>query len=352
MLQVNIQKKLGSFRLDVGFETEGGVLALLGASGCGKSMTLKCIAGVEKPDSGRIVLNGRVLFDSGKHIDLPPQKRRVGYLFQNYALFPHMTVAENITAGARHLPIKERQAAVAAQIRAFRLEGLEKHRPHQLSGGQQQRLALARILAGDPEILLLDEPFSALDSYLKWQLELELMDTLKSFGGDVVFVSHDRDEVCRLCQSVCVLTEGKSEPRETVRRLMESPGTVSAALLSGCKNYSRAERLDEHAVRCIDWDVVLRTAAEVPENVTAVGVRAHHLVPGGSEENDIPCTVVRVIEDAFSTVVMLATPGGEKGKALLRLELDKSDWAALGNPDKLTVHVSPEQVMALTGGGL
>jgi molybdate transport system ATP-binding protein len=193
---------------------------------------------------------------------------------------------------------------------------------------------------------------AALDSYLKWQLELELMDTLKSFGGDVVFVSHDRDEVCRLCQSVCVLTDGTSEPKETVRRLMEAPGTVGAALLSGCKNYSRAERLDDHTVRCGDWGVTLRTAAEVPANVTAVGVRAHHIVPIAAGENDIPCTVVRVIEDAFSTVVMLATPGGNTGKTLLRLELDRGRWAALGGPDRLTVHIAPEQVMALTGGGV
>jgi len=352
MLLVDIKKNLGDFRLDVQFETDGEVLALLGASGCGKSVTLKCIAGVERPDSGRIVLNGRVLYDSEKHIDLPPQKRRVGYLFQSYALFPHMTAAENVAAGARHLPRREREAAVAKQLRAFRLEGLEKHRPHQLSGGQQQRLALARIMAGEPEVLLLDEPFSALDSYLKWQLELELMDTLKHFSGDVVFVSHSRDEVYRLCRSVCVLTEGRSEPKETVRHLMESPGTVSAALLSGCKNYSRAERLNERAIRCADWGVTLRTAGPVPEGVSAAGVRAHHLVPGAAGENDIPCTVARVIEDTFSTVVMLATPGGDTGRSLLRLELDKERWAALGEPEQLTVHVPPEQVMTLTGGGL
>ncbi|MBQ2062944.1 MAG: sulfate/molybdate ABC transporter ATP-binding protein [Oscillospiraceae bacterium] len=345
MLQVNIKKKLGSFRLDVSFESEGGTLALLGASGCGKSMTLKCIAGVERPDSGRIVLNGRVLFDSVKHIDLPPQKRRVGYLFQEYALFPNMTSAQNIAAGACHLPKAEREEMVPRLIRQFRLEGLENHRPHQLSGGQKQRTALARILAGRPELLLLDEPFAALDSYLQWQLELELMDTVASFGGDVVFVSHSRDEVCRLCDTVCVLTDGRSEPVEPVRELMAAPGTVSAALLSGCKNYSRVERIDGHTVRCADWGVTLRTAAEAGPEITAVGVRAHHLVPGEGAENSIPCSVGRVIEDAFSTIVMLATPGG----GLLRLEMDKARWAALRNPKELTVHVSPEQVMVLRG---
>ncbi len=352
MLQVNIRKKMGDFRLDVAFETDREIMALLGASGCGKSVTLKCIAGVERPDSGRIVLNDRVLFDSEKRLDLPPQKRRVGYLFQNYALFPHMTAAENVASGAHHLPAKERQAVVRKQMKAFRLEGLEDRFPRQLSGGQQQRLALARILAGEPEILLLDEPFSALDSYLKWQLELELMDTLREFSGDVVFVSHSRDEVYRLCQSVCVLTDGMSEPKETVRRLMEAPGTVSAALLSGCKNYSRAEKQDGHTLQCTEWGVMIHSRAEVPADVSAVGVRAHHLIPGAAGENDIPGEVIRVIEDTFSTVVMLATPGGRTGRSVLRMELDKKDWAELGEPETLMVHVPPEQVMVLTGGGL
>ena len=346
MLLVDIKKKLGDFRLDVSFETEGQVLALLGASGCGKSVTLKCIAGILRPDSGRIVLNDRVLFDSGKHIDLPPQKRRVGYLFQQYALFPNMTAAQNIAAGAHHLPRAERRETVERIVKRFHLEGLEERYPQQLSGGQQQRLALGRILAGQPELLLLDEPFAALDSHLKWQLELELMDTMADFGGDVVFVSHDRDEVCRLCDTVCVLAEGRSETTAPVRELMASPGTVSAAMLSGCKNYSRAERLDDHTVRCGDWDVTLCTAAKVGPEITAVGVRAHHIVPGEGAENNIACTVYRVIEDVFSTIVMLTAPGG----GLLRMELDKERWAAVGAGEKLTVHVAPEHVMVLRGG--
>ena len=148
-LSVEIQKRLGEFTLDLRFESEAGMLALLGASGCGKSMTLKCIAGIETPDRGRIVLNGRVLFDSEKGVDLPPQKRRVGYLFQQYALFPNMTVEQNLRTAVRKLPKAEQKARVAERIAAFRLEGLEKHRPHQLSWGQQQRAALARILLSE-----------------------------------------------------------------------------------------------------------------------------------------------------------------------------------------------------------
>jgi molybdate transport system ATP-binding protein len=337
---------MGAFQLDVSFRTDGQVLALLGASGCGKSVTLRCIAGVERPDSGRIELNGRVLFDGEKGIDLTPQERRVGLLFQNYALFPQMTVEQNIAAGACRLPVQKRRAAVEETVRRFQLTGLEKRRPGQLSGGQQQRVALARILVGEPEVLLLDEPFSALDSYLKWQLELELLETLESFSGDVVYVSHDRDEVCHMCDTVCVLTEGRSELQGPVRQLMESPSTVGAALLSGCKNYSRVTRLDDHTLRCEDWDVTLRTDAAAGPETTTAGVRAHHILPGEAAENSFPCRVERVIRGPFSTVVMLHSPGS----GLLRMELEGDRWIGLGEPEEVTVHVPPEQVMPLTGG--
>ena len=161
-LQAIIKKRFSGFSLDVSLNTDGGVMGILGASGSGKSMTLKCIAGIETPDEGRIVLNGRVLFDSEKHINLPPQKRKVGYLFQNYALFPNMTVETNIAAGLSGSK-EEKQEAVARMICLFKLEGLEKRYPSQLSGGQQQRVALARTLAQNPKIILADEPVAALD---------------------------------------------------------------------------------------------------------------------------------------------------------------------------------------------
>ena len=162
---------MGNFLLDVDFCMDGGVFAILGASGCGKSMTLKCIAGIERPDEGRIVLNDRVLFDSKKKINLPPQKRKVGYMFQDYALFPTMNVVQNIQAGMGRKPDPKK---VREYITGFQLGGLEHHMPDQLSGGQKQRVAMARMLAAEPEVLLLDEPFAALDSYLKWKLEVSL----------------------------------------------------------------------------------------------------------------------------------------------------------------------------------
>ena len=178
-LYVDIEKKCGDFLLKVKFTAQKEVLGLLGASGCGKSMTLKCIAGIERPDAGRILLNGRTLFDSAAGIDLPPQQRRVGYLFQNYALFPNMTVAENILFGAVGNEAAKK-AKMQDSLERFNLKGLEKAYPSELSGGQQQRVAFARVLSSAAELLLLDEPFSALDSFLKWQMELDRMIAMRS----------------------------------------------------------------------------------------------------------------------------------------------------------------------------
>ena len=165
-LILDFEKKLEDFHLHVHYEGQASRIGILGASGCGKSMTLRSIAGIETPDRGLISLSGRDLFDSEKKINLRPQQRRVGYLFQNYALFPTMTVEQNIMAGVRGSK-EERQKRAQEMVHAFQLEGLEKRRPAELSGGQQQRVALARIMAYHPEALLLDEPFSAMDYFLK-----------------------------------------------------------------------------------------------------------------------------------------------------------------------------------------
>ena len=194
LLKVNIQKKLKEFDLDVDFKLKKGCLGILGPSGCGKSMTLKSIAGIVDPDNGIVSLTmdkETVYFDSDRKINLKPQKRNVGYLFQNYALFPNMTVEENVAIG---LSKNDDEKIVTEMIKRFHLEGLEKRYPRQLSGGQQQRVALARILAYGPDVILLDEPFSALDTYLKEQLRIELVNMLKDSYGFSILVTHDRDE--------------------------------------------------------------------------------------------------------------------------------------------------------------
>lgn len=211
MLYVDIEKRLDRTTLKAKLRCDHNTLALFGASGAGKSMTLKCIAGIEKPDKGVIQLNDRVLFDSEKHIDLPPQKRRVGYLFQEYALFPNMTVSGNITAGMRKLPKNAREQKLHELIGRFKLEGLENRRPDSLSGGEKQRVALARIFASSPEVLLLDEPFSSLDTLLKYQLIPYIRGIIRDFGGETILVSHDIDEVRQLSSDVSPIIDGVTQ---------------------------------------------------------------------------------------------------------------------------------------------
>lgn len=246
-LSVNIEKDFYDFHLKVEFEVGNEVLAILGASGCGKSMTLKCIAGIETPDKGKIILDGVTLFDSDNHINLPPQKRKVGYLFQQYALFPNMTVEQNIACGVRE---KDRKSEVTREmIRMMNLAGMEKKKPHQLSGGQQQRVALARILANEPEVILLDEPFSALDAHLKDQLQSEVQEILREFGKTALLVSHDKEEVFRLAERVIIMNDGQVEKIEITQNVLTKSQMKRNERLTGYKfEYEKAR---ERLVECV-----------------------------------------------------------------------------------------------------
>ena len=208
MLEVQIYKKLAEFDLDISFQVDDNILGFMGASGSGKSMTLKCIAGIETPDQGRIVLNGRVLFDSEKKINVPIQKRNVGYMFQSYALFPNMNVYENISVGLRARKVKDVDIVVQKVMQQFRVFELASRYPKQLSGGQRQRVALARLMAYEPDVLLLDEPFSALDEDLKEDLLQELKSELQ-ISKPVIFVSHDKEEVNYLCDLNYKIKQGE-----------------------------------------------------------------------------------------------------------------------------------------------
>lgn len=208
MLEVQIYEKLAEFDLDASFQVDDNILGLMGASGSGKSMTLKCIAGIETPDQGRIVLNNRVLFDSEKKINVPIQKRNVGYMFQSYALFPNMNVYENISVGLRARKVKDVDIVVQKVMQQFRVFELASRYPKQLSGGQRQRVALARLMAYEPDVLLLDEPFSALDEDLKEDLLQELKSELQ-ISKPVIFVSHDKEEVNYLCDLKYKIKQGE-----------------------------------------------------------------------------------------------------------------------------------------------
>lgn len=320
-VEVEIKKKLGAFQLQMHFASSSRRIGILGASGCGKSMTLRSIAGVERPDSGRILVDGQVMFDSKGRVDRKPQKRSIGYLFQNYALFPTMTVAENIGIGLKGTKGQKKER-VAQMMERFQLMGLWNRLPGQLSGGQQQRTALARIMAYEPDMLLLDEPFSALDDNLKERLQQELWELLGDYPGTVILVSHSRDEIYRFCQELVIMDQGHAICQDETEALFRDPRYVRAAQLTGCKNITALQRLDPHHGRVPGWGLLLETSREIPAEATHLGIRAHDFVPlwksgcqeGQSLANCIPVQIKSMARLPFEDRYYLQ--GAEKGEEI------------------------------------
>ncbi len=348
-VQVDIEKKLGSFHLRVKFEAGDEVLALLGASGCGKSMTLKCIAGIVKPDRGRIVVDDEVLFDSEKNINLSPQVRHTGLMFQNYALFPNMNVLENIRAGTRRERKTEsnatREARVKKVMETFGLLSLARHLPSQLSGGQQQRTALARILVSRPSILLLDEPFSALDSHLRFRLEQEVREVMEEFGKSVILVSHNRDEVYRLSDKIAVMDNGRIVTCGDKKDVFHNPRTRHAAILTGCKNISKYRMLPDGRIEATDWGLTLESSQKTSKE-GYIGIRMHGISDGeGQEGNVFLFNVLEELENPFSFTIMLQ-PDGKTDTRPLGWELTKEEWHRLRAP-KVKVQLSDEELLIL-----
>jgi len=306
-LYVDITKKLGKFTLDVSTEVTG-ITGLLGASGSGKTMTLKCIAGIEKPDRGKIVLDGVTLFDSSRCINLTPQARKVGYLFQNYALFPNMNVCQNILCGLRRDGREEKSHKLAEILDLMQLGSLEKHKPHQLSGGQQQRVALARIMIGNPRMLMLDEPFSSLDSHLRGQLQIQMLGLLKDFGKDVLMVTHSRSEAYKLCESIALIDDGRILTHKNTKALFSDPGSRSAAIMTGCKNIADAIKTGEHEVEVPAWGIRFVTEQPIRDELCAIGIRAHYFNPK-SGQNNMPVRFTGMMEEPFEYIIMFRYKG-------------------------------------------
>lgn len=354
LLRVAIEKRLPQFTLDVTFEAGAAPLGILGASGSGKTLTLRAIAGLENPARGKIALNNRVLFDSAAKINLPSRVRRVGLVFQNYALFPHMTVAENIAFGLAHLPREEQRRIVDIQVARAHLARLEPRYLRELSGGQQQRVALARALATSPDVLLLDEPFSALDTHLRSQVEREFREALSEFRGVILLVSHNLEEVYRLCQNLLVLSAGKVAAFGSKGEIFRRPPSLIAAQLTGCKNFSRARALGEHCIEAVDWAVTLSVEQNLPNQLGHAGIRAHYIkfvgTPTGSSVNVFPCWVAAANESPFGTTLYLKLNSAPTDPTdyHLHAEVTKDVWSALAvQPQPCSIQLDPAQIFLL-----
>ncbi len=375
-LEVEIEKQFPDFSLQVAFTAPNALAGILGASGAGKTMTLRAIAGLDSPTRGRIVLDGRVLFDSAAHIDLPSRVRRVGLLFQDYALFPHLSVERNIAFGLRHAPSiapSDRARRIPEQIAAMHLTGLEHRYPAALSGGQQQRVALARALAPHPAALLLDEPFSALDTHLRSQLERQLREMLATYRGVTLLVSHNLEEIYRLCGQLVVLDKGHVIAQGSRDEIFRCPPNLITARLTGCKNFSRVRALhdakkdatgtSEHTapgtalIEALDWDCSLRVAQDIAHAPAHVAIRAHHVrveAPrpecAALKENTFPCWVADTSEAPFRVTLFLRLNGPPASAAdyHLQVEMPREHWSALKvHPLPWQTHLDPSRLFLL-----
>ena len=339
-LFLDIHKNLGRFNLDAAFNLGNETLGILGSSGSGKSLTLACIAGIMKPDKGKIILNDKVIFDSEEKINVTIQNRHVGLMFQNYALFPNMTVEENLFLS--HANKNE----IIDILHKFGLFDIKNLYPSQISGGQQQRTALARMLLSRPEILMLDEPFSALDSHLRFQMERELISVFKNFMGTVIFVSHNRDEVFRLCDKIAVIHNGKVEVTGKKNEVFKNPKTKNAAILTGCKNISRLKPLGKNKFFALDWGIELE-CSNYKNDAKFAGIRMHSITNEIHEKNFFECKVVQVIENPFSfTVMMIPKNINIKNVIPIGWEIEKSLWQKIKS-ETVKIYFPPEDILLL-----
>lgn len=293
-LCVDIRKRLGDFSLAMQMEFPDEATAVIGASGSGKSMLLRCIAGIEIPDDGRITAGQDIWYDAAKKLFLPPQKRHAGYLFQQYALFENKTVSGNIMLGMSGTKA-EKQQRCSMLLERFQLTELAGLRPAQLSGGQKQRTALARMLAAKPEVLLLDEPFSALDTHLRGQVRRQMAEVMEQHSGVSLLVTHDFSEALQLCSHAAVVSDGNIVEYAPCIDLWKQPKTRACAELTGMRNFIPVPKDMER---------------EKPA-VQSIGIRPEHLRL--ARENDsLQCfgVVKRILPGIYSSQIEIETAHG------------------------------------------
>lgn len=352
MLEVSIEKSLGNFRLQSSFNADKGVLGILGPSGCGKSMTLKCISGLYYPDRGSVKLNGKTLYSSDSKVNVPPRKRNIGYVFQNYALFPHLTLYNNIAYGIKGLGKELGNKKVREMIERMQLGGLENHYPSQLSGGQQQRTALARTLITDPDLLLLDEPFSALDSHIKYMLEKELVAIIKNnFDGIVLLVTHNIEEAYRICNNIMIMDNGQNLQMGTKDEIVHTPESLTAARITGCKNFLDVKVLEDKDgyYTLQSKELVFKTLkrGQHIDRQMVAGIRAHNLSLLSVDSdmgNTFECDVIERIDGVFSTTIVVNCGG-----CVFEVETPKYSFPDIADHSykKLKLHIPADKVFLM-----
>lgn len=351
-LEVQIEKRLEKFDLRVQFVSGKGAVGLLGASGAGKTMTLRMIAGIESPSRGRIVLGSRTLFDSSTGENLPASQRKIGVVFQDYALFPRMTVAGNVGFGLNALPERERRSRVRTQLERMHIAELADRYPGEISGGQRQRVAIARCMAIEPEAILFDEPFAALDPHLRRQMEEQLRETLSDYKGAAIFVTHDMEEAFRFCSDLLVLDHGQVIASGPKHELFERPRTVAAARLTGCKNIVAARRVALDRIEVDAWNCQLQTADPIPDALTHVGIRSHQIAfrQLEDEKDSFPCWLVNTSEAPHEMTLYLRLHAAPQAgqPAHLQADVPKEVWRELSAlPQPWRVKLDPARLLLL-----
>ena len=327
---------------------DGDIFGVIGLSGAGKSTLVRCINFLERPTDGKVLFSCVDLASLSKK-QLLETRRKIAMIFQNFNLLAQRSALANVCYPMEITGVPKKKAIEKAKALLERVGLADRMNsyPAQLSGGQKQRVAMARMLAAEPELILLDEPFSALDTYLKWQLEQEMYKHLKEAGKPVIFVSHNRDEVYRLCDTVSCMNRGKMEVMEPLKEFFQNPKTRTAAILSGCKNISAAERVDAHTLRAVDWGVTLHVKErEIADDIRAVGIRAHFLatVERPGEENVFPVNESEIWEDPFEWNISFRK---NAECSWLQWKIAKTDWSPeMGIPKEL--YLKEEDILLLT----
>lgn len=320
-IEMCVHKKLVEFDLSLQFSSIHKRVGILGASGSGKSLTLKSLAGIIKPDSGEIRLEDKTVFSSEKNINISPQNRSIGYLFQNYALFPNMSVEDNIRCGIQSKKRCEQNRIISELLSKYQLEDCAKEKPTKLSGGQQQRVAIARIMAYQPSLVLLDEPFSALDQYLREIMRRDMDETMNQYNGTCFLVSHSRDDIYLLSDYLYIMHQGKIIEQGLTKAVFQSPQRELTARLTGCKNISQASLLDHNRVYAIEWGIELVVSEELlrgaSKGIQSIGIRAHDIrFSNGEGQNSFAVTDFIVQEFAFERQYQVSLSKGDSHKRL------------------------------------